>query len=732
MLTVACGSGGDSQGTTGNDSGDNNEQESFTVIALTKQSGGNNVPVLAMKGERFGDTLAVLADTTTDGTVTAFKGALFADGSGDYFKVSLNNEGAPARVDFKNGTYVVFSDYDNNVATISVYDASNTKVGTDRLSFDAEKMSKLQKLYSQNAKVPAVSASPSDGLDSQPQAFTNPFSSSHKAGWLSLGSTASNFVGCALSVKAAFASSVIPPALLATVPLAGFSCTSAIVSAFASFTDKEAIDDVSRTFDEIGCVSLDPFACVALIFEVKADMEEGKIKLRDGLVAEYLFEGNAKDTSGQGHHGTKFGNVQYVQRGEGKVAYLKNANDYIGIEKDFRLNEFTVSFFVNIETKTEWNMFLNGANSGQHNAFNFSWSSSRRVVEGIILGRVNNYHLYYSTDKDFTNNWNHFAYVHGGNGLIELYLNGQHVKQLGQQISDSRVDIEYLVIGNDQDCLRGCYEANQSLLGKIDDVRIYDRALSEAEIKSLYLVNGSGDSSGDFGERDPGKDFDTLNATGNSNPQGIWSDGTTVWVVDEADDKIYAYDMATKAYDSSKDFNTLSAANSNSPEGIWSDGTTMWVADSIDSKIYAYDMASKARDSSKDFNTLSSAGNNRPDAIWSDGTTLWVVDWDDDKIYAYNLVAKARDSAKDFNTLTVAGNDSPQGIWSDGKTMWVADSVDYKLYAYNLASKARNSGKDFDTLGVAGNNTPEGIWSDGTTMWVVDHSDHKIYAYKLK
>ena len=35
----------------------------------------------------------------------------------------------------------------------------------------------------------------------------------------------------------------------------------------------------------------------------------------------------------------------------------------------------------------------------------------------------------------------------------------------------------------------------------------------------------------------------------------------------------------------------------------------MWVTDEDDDKLYAYNMASKARDADKDFNTLSAAGN---------------------------------------------------------------------------------------------------------------------------
>ena len=60
------------------------------------------------------------------------------------------------------------------------------------------------------------------------------------------------------------------------------------------------------------------------------------------------------------------------------------------------------------------------------------------------------------------------------------------------------------------------------------------------------------------------------------------------------------------------DFTTLSTAGNNTPGGIWSDGTTMWVADLIDSKLYAYDLATKAGNTNEDFDTLSDVRNNSP------------------------------------------------------------------------------------------------------------------------
>ena len=229
----------------------------------------------------------------------------------------------------------------------------------------------------------------------------------------------------------------------------------------------------------------------------------------------------------------------------------------------------------------------------------------------------------------------------------------------------------------------------------------------------------------------PMSDFNTFRAAGNTEPRGIWSDGTTLWVSDRDDDKLYAYSISNKARLPAQDFDNLRAAGINDPYGIWSDGNTMWVVNNNISgrdRIYAYDLGTKARLPAKDFTTLDAAGNNSPSGLWSDGTTMWVADWGDDKLYAYDLVTKARLPANDF-TLS-AGNTAPGGIWSDGTTMWVADWHDKKLYAYSISNKARLPAKDFNAPITSGNTT--GIWSDGATMWVADWHDDKLFAYDAR
>ena len=246
----------------------------------------------------------------------------------------------------------------------------------------------------------------------------------------------------------------------------------------------------------------------------------------------------------------------------------------------------------------------------------------------------------------------------------------------------------------------------------------------------------------DTNDRNPNEDLDGLSHAGNHDSRGLWSDGETMWVADPIDDQLYAYDLTTGEREVTSDFSlrTLSTNRNTTPTGLWSDGTTIWVADNFPheqypqllsrDKIYAYNLATKARDAGKDINSLKDSGNQHPRGLWSDGTTMWVADSEDNKLYAYKKADGTRDAATiDKDIELDSANADARGLWSDGTTMWVADEVDNKLYAYKVLDGTRDSVKDYNTLEAAGNHAPYGLWSDGTIMWVSDYGDNKVYAY---
>ena len=239
------------------------------------------------------------------------------------------------------------------------------------------------------------------------------------------------------------------------------------------------------------------------------------------------------------------------------------------------------------------------------------------------------------------------------------------------------------------------------------------------------------------------RDLDDLSDAGNANPLGIWAGEGIIWVADNNDDKIYAYNFSTKERHAEKDFDGLNLAGNNDPYGVWSDGSTMWVADREDGNVYAYDMITSNRDVTREFTLVDVPGvvsNAHPTGMSSDGAIMWVADSVESKLFAYALpdgrtaaatVPFGRHWADDFGRLNAAGNHHAEGIWLDNTTMtmWVADHDDDLIYGYDLTSKALV--RTIETLKNAGNHDARGIWSNGAIMWVVDHQDDRVYAYRV-
>ena len=227
---------------------------------------------------------------------------------------------------------------------------------------------------------------------------------------------------------------------------------------------------------------------------------------------------------------------------------------------------------------------------------------------------------------------------------------------------------------------------------------------------------------------------------GHDTPSGTWSDGATLWVLengDGADDAIYAYDLKTGERVEGREFK-LDEAN-RAPRGVWSDRTVLWVSDSGRNHLFAHNLATGERLPERD---IAFAERNRAArGIWSGEETMWVLDGGKDSLFAYNL---ASGELLDEYELA-SGNGDPHGIWSDGVTVWVSDQGAKRLFAYRLPARPaapaaedaerqdleRVIDEEFKELSKASNNNPRGLWSDGGVMYVADESDGKVYTYNM-
>ena len=234
------------------------------------------------------------------------------------------------------------------------------------------------------------------------------------------------------------------------------------------------------------------------------------------------------------------------------------------------------------------------------------------------------------------------------------------------------------------------------------------------------------------------RDIEELDG-GHDKPSGTWSDGATLWVLengDGADDAVYAYDIENGERVEGREFE-LDEAN-RAPRGVWSDRTVIWVSDSGRNHLFAHDLASGERLPERD---LALAERNRAArGIWSDDEAMFVLDGGKDSLFAYDLASGELLAEYALDPA----NDDPHGIWSDGVTVWVSNHDPKRLFAYRLPAPEgpaaedaerqaleRVSAEEFGELSNASNNSPRGIWSDGEVMYVADESDGKVYSYNM-
>ena len=276
--------------------------------------------------------------------------------------------------------------------------------------------------------------------------------------------------------------------------------------------------------------------------------------------------------------------------------------------------------------------------------------------------------------------------------------------------------------------------------------------ITTGPVRPVIIIGGGGGGGGPSGptpsevdfEWNVTRDIEELDAA-NDRATGVWSDGTTLWVADNADgagDAVYAYNRESGERVEEREF-ALHETN-RAPRGFWSDRSVVWVSDSGQERLFAYDLATGERLEEREFELPRENRDAR--GIWSDEETMWVLDGRADALFAYDfesgelLAEYALDSA----------NSDPRGIWSDGVTVWVSDHGGKRLFAYRLPvppDAETDSGEEdadddarelervrdeeFDKLSRASNNSPRGIWSDGDVMYVADESDDKVYSYNM-
>jgi len=205
--------------------------------------------------------------------------------------------------------------------------------------------------------------------------------------------------------------------------------------------------------------------------------------LNDGLVAYYPFNGNANDESGNGYHGQVSGAILSSDRlGNANRAYnFDGKDDFIDIGNIYNFNtEIAFSGWFRLVQDGKWNAFFT-KNTYCDLAFMYKgfddtdYSKTMRTFNGTCEGIRS-----YDYDIELPlNTWFHIVFQSDGT-QIQLFIDGQKVNSFNY--SSSLKDGTNFYIG----ATDTVYGFNYIWNGSIDDIRIYNRALSETEIHQLF------------------------------------------------------------------------------------------------------------------------------------------------------------------------------------------------------------------------------------------------------
>ena len=211
----------------------------------------------------------------------------------------------------------------------------------------------------------------------------------------------------------------------------------------------------------------------------------------NGLVGWWPFNGNTNDESGNGNNGTVNGATLTSDRfGNSNKAYgFDGINDDISVQGLQNINfnsKISISAWINTnQINTSKNVVT------KYGAFNdaFSLDIETSSVKFNVSPGTTNWNTCFNNNINLTtNNWHHIVSTYDfTSNVFKIYFNGINVGSINAPFQLGNANNIPVLFGH-------CYDPNnvlssQRFNGKIDDIGIWNRALTQQEITDLYNGN---------------------------------------------------------------------------------------------------------------------------------------------------------------------------------------------------------------------------------------------------
>ena len=197
-------------------------------------------------------------------------------------------------------------------------------------------------------------------------------------------------------------------------------------------------------------------------------------------VALYQLDGNANDTVG--NHNSTASNVTYSTGKFGQCAVFNGSSQYIttGVDSsDISMTNTSFSCWVNF-TATSGTIMDNGGAASTGRGLILETGSGYIVWQQANGTGGQSTSITSASNSYNDGNWHHVVGTIDGNRVMKLYIDGNVESSTPTANSSATSPLYTLEIG------RRAFYNSQYFNGKIDQVRIFQKALSQNEIDTLY------------------------------------------------------------------------------------------------------------------------------------------------------------------------------------------------------------------------------------------------------
>ncbi len=229
------------------------------------------------------------------------------------------------------------------------------------------------------------------------------------------------------------------------------------------------------------------------------------------------------------------------------------------------------------------------------------------------------------------------------------------------------------------------------------------------------------------------------------------TDGTRMYILGSTSDAVYQYTLSTAWNVSTASYSLLSfsvVAQDSVPQDITfsSDGTKMYVIGSASDRVYQYNLSVPWNISTATFDQPRfsvAAQENAPTgmALSSDGTKMFVVGPTNDRVFQYTLSTPwivSTASYDSINLLITSQENAPNDVTfsADGTKMYILGQTTDTVYQYTLPTPWSLVGASYSLINVsvtARDAIPTSVAfsSDGTKMFIIGTTNDTVYQYTL-